>query len=74
MTLSISLVGYSVSDEAMERYRALDNLPDSNRLLVQDLQLKINVPARTCLCGGGGCQDSVRVLSRLLRRLQWETA
>lgn len=38
----ISLVGYPVSYEAMERYRVLNNLP--NRLFVQDLQSKINVP------------------------------
>jgi hypothetical protein len=42
--LSISLVGYPVSHEAMERYRTLYNLPDSSRLFVQDLQSKINVP------------------------------
>jgi hypothetical protein len=39
------LVGYRVSSEAIERYRALKNLPESNnRLLVQDLESKIGVP------------------------------
>jgi hypothetical protein len=43
--LPSSLVGYRVSSEAIERYRALKNLPESNnRFLLQDLELKIGVP------------------------------
>ena len=43
--LPISLVGYLVSYETIERYGALNNLPEySNRPLVQDLSSKISVP------------------------------
>src|SRR5258708_34806449 len=39
------LVGYRVSSEAIERYRALKNLPESNnRFLLQDLESKLGVP------------------------------
>ena len=43
--LPSSLVGYCVSSEAIERYRALKNLPESNnRFLLQDLESRIGVP------------------------------
>src|SRR5882757_7950635 len=43
--LPSSLVGYRVTFEAIESYRALKNLPKSNnRLLLQDLETKIGVP------------------------------
>jgi hypothetical protein len=53
------LVGYRVSPEAIERYRALNNLPEyNNRFLIQDLESKIGAPlalARVeCDEGDGG--------------------
>ena len=43
--LPISLVGYPVSPEAVERYCVLKNLPQyDNRLLLQDLESEIGVP------------------------------
>jgi len=43
----IFLVGYRVSREAIDRYRTLRNLPEyNNRILVQDLQSKLNAPLR----------------------------
>jgi len=43
--MPIFLVGYPVSREAIDRYRTLRNLPEyNNRILVQDLQSKLNAP------------------------------
>jgi len=43
--LPSSLIDYNVSLEAIERYRALKNLPQhNNRFLLQDLESKIGVP------------------------------
>jgi len=43
--LPSTLVGYRVSSEAIERYRALKNLPEyTNRSLLQDLESKVGIP------------------------------
>ncbi|KAF9442319.1 hypothetical protein P691DRAFT_681686 [Macrolepiota fuliginosa MF-IS2] len=43
--ITVSLVGYRVSSEAIERYRTLKDLPKYNhRLLVQDLESQVGVP------------------------------
>jgi hypothetical protein len=45
--LPICLVGYPVSWESLEQYRILNTLPEyNNRLLVQDLESKINTPVK----------------------------
>jgi len=46
-----SLIGYRVSYEEIERYRALKTLPEyNNRLLIQDLESKIGIPlALVCI-------------------------
>jgi len=68
--LPISLVGYRVSPEAIERYRVQKNLPDYNyRFLVQDLESQMSVPLTLVLVERDE-RRSDRLLLLLLRRPQ----